>query len=60
MSLRMLGTGLILLLTLIGGCHSSQSRYQCVQSSPCPTPCNTCNSPPPPGTITAVPGGHGL
>jgi hypothetical protein len=66
MSLRILGAGLVLLtLVLVGGCHSSQSRYSatCAQpgvvvASPGCNPCNTCNTAPPPGAITAVvPGG---
>ncbi len=64
MSLRFLGTGLILLtLALVGGCHSNTSRYgSCygqpavVAASPGCNPCNTCGSPPPPGTIPAVVG----
>jgi len=64
MSLRILGAGLMLLtLVLVSGCHST-SRYgsgycapsPVVAGSPCPSPCNTCGTPPAPGTITAVPG----
>ncbi len=64
MSVRILAAGLVLsLLGLVSGCHST-SRYgsaYCppgvtVAGSPCPTPCNTCGTPPPPGTITAVAG----
>ena len=62
MSLQTIGAGLVLLmLALVSGCHS-QSRYgaNCAQpgvvaASP---PCNTCGTPPAPGTITAVTPGH--
>lgn len=66
MSLRFLGAGLVLLvLVLAGGCHS-QSRYGAnycqpgvVAASPGCNPCNTCGTPPAPGTVSAAPGfGH--
>lgn len=61
MSLRILSAGLALvMLVLVGGCHSTQSRYcppaTVAASPPCGAPCSTCGTPPPPGTITAVPG----
>jgi hypothetical protein len=64
MSLRILGVGLALLTMLLaGGCHSQPRTTNYCQpnvcASPgCPPPCNTCNTPPAPGTVTAVVPGH--
>lgn len=60
MYLRTLCMGLVLLtLVLTSGCHSNQSRYGACYAQPTVVAspgCNTCNTPPPPAPVAAVPG----
>ncbi len=61
MTLRILGTGLVvLMLVLAGGCHSNESRYGvayaqpgCAVASPGCNPCNTCPAPAPVAVVPA-------